>query len=201
MDKQNSFDFPKIDWWRQNIVYPNDSKRFLKEHLYEYYLEKYMICRMFMPKAIAEVGVRWGYSAFSFLCASPQAAYTGFDMINGGYGGVAIDTFGHVSKLLNDNFPDAKVVLHHADTRQIQSINGPYDFIHIDGNHSTQACYHDIQMAIEACENGGIILIDDYVLHMSVKNAVDSFIKKRAEQIDRYFRLPSLTGEFVLIKG
>jgi len=195
------FDFPKIEWWRQNVVNKTDSKRFLKEHLYEYYLQKYMICRMFMPEKIAEIGVRWGYSAFSFLMASPQAAYTGFDMISGGYGGAAIDTFGYVGRLLNDNFPDVKVILRHADTRQLQSLDGPYDFIHIDGNHSQQACYHDIGMGMEACETGGIILIDDYVSHLTVKNAVDSFVKENAEQIECYFRMPSLTGEFILMKG
>ncbi|GAH62544.1 unnamed protein product, partial [marine sediment metagenome] len=161
MDRQ--FDFPTIEWWRKNIVYPNDSKRFLKEHLYEYYLGKYMICRMFGPGAIAEIGVRWGYSAFSFLRAAPQAAYTGFDMISGGYGGATISTFGHVGQLLRDNFPQAKVTLRHADTRQLQSLGGPYDFIHIDGNHSEGACHHDIEMATEACRVGGMVLIDDYV--------------------------------------
>ena len=198
MDRQ--FDFPRIEWWRKNVLIANDSKRFFKEHYYEYYLGKYMICRMFGPRAIAEIGVRWGYSAFSFLQAAPQASYAGYDLLNGGYGGANIDTYSQVTGMLSRHFPQASIKLSHSDTRRMESLGGPYDFVHIDGNHREEACYHDIEMALEACQAGGVVLIDDYVKVDGVKRAVDNFVKKNAGKIDRYFRQPSLTGEFILIK-
>ncbi len=195
-----SFDFPKIEWWRKNVVLPDDSRRFFKEHYYEYYLQKYVICRMFEPRAMAEIGVRWGYSAFSFLRAAPQASYTGFDIVNGGYGGAKMDTYSYVLGMLGDNFPDAKIDLRHINTSQVESLGGPYDFVHIDGDHKEAACYHDMKMALEACRAGGTILVDDYIKVDGVRRAVDSFVKENAGQIERYFRMPSLTGEFILIK-
>jgi len=156
---------------------------------------------MFMPKAIAEIGVRWGYSAFSLLKASPQASYTGFDIVNGGHGGAGTDTYSCVLSLLGDNFPEAEITLKHIDTQQVETLGGPYDFIHIDGNHSEKACEHDIEIGMEACRPGGTILIDDYVKIDSVKRAVDKFVKNNGGKIERYFRISSLTGEFILIKG
>jgi len=199
MDRQ--FDFPKIEWWRENVLIENDSKRFFKQHYYEYYLGKYMVCRMFGPQAIAEVGVRWGYSAFSFLQAAPQASYTGYDLLKGGYGGAKVDTYDWVYEMLSRHFPQAKrISLRHRDTRQLETLGGPYDFVHIDGNHREEACYHDIDMAMTACRAGGVVLVDDYVKVDGVKRAVDSYVKKNAGQIGRYFRMPSLTGEFILVR-
>ena len=192
-------DFPGIEWWRQNIVFADDSKRFFKRHFYDYYFEKYMICRHFAPAEIAEIGVRWGYSAFSFLCAAPEAAYTGFDIVTGEFGGAKTDTFAYVNLMLKQNFPDARIELRHCDTRQLKELGGYFDFIHVDGNHRENHCLHDIEMAMTACRPGGCVLIDDYTAIAGVKRAVDGYVKKNAGVIKRYHVMPSLTGEFIMV--
>lgn len=194
------FDFPTIEWWQDNVVYPSEKNQYFKRHFYEYYLQKYMIARIFQPETIAEIGVRYGYSAFSFLQASPEASYVGYDILQGSHGGVKGDTFEYARPMLNKYFPHAIIMLLHADTRERDSLDGKFDFIHIDGDHSEKGCHHDIEMALEACNAGGAVLIDDYDYIAGVKRAVDNFIKNNDNKIEIHFRMPSLRGEFVLIK-
>lgn len=195
------FDFPTIEWWRENVVYPSDQEQYFKRHFYEYYLQKYMIALMFQPKTIAEIGVRYGYSAFSFLQASPEASYIGYDISEGSHGGVKGDTFEYAWPMLNKSFPDAIIMLLHTDTRKLDSLDGKFDFIHIDGDHSEKGCENDLELALKACYAGGAILVDDYDYIDGVKRAVDNFVEKNDNKIERYFRMPSLRGEFILIKG
>ena len=191
--------FPAIELWRTGVVLAGD-KRFCKEHLYNYYFGKFLIANAFGPKAIAEIGVRWGYSAFSFLCASPAASYTGFDMIGGGHGGAKENTFARVNLMLKEHFPDAKVTLEHCDTRRAAELGGPYDFVHVDGNHTQDACRHDIELAMAALGPGGVILIDDYTAIEGVKKAADGYVKDNQGLIERRHIVPSLTGELIIIK-
>jgi len=196
----SGFDFPKIEWWRENVLMETDSKRFFKRHYYEYYLQKYIMARMAGPTAICEIGVRWGYSAYSFLLAAPQASYLGLDIENGGCGGAKLNTFPYVGKLLGDNFPKARVDLRHINTSQIRSLSGYYDFVHVDGDHHEQNCYHDMEMALDACISGGVVLVDDYISIDGVKRAVNNFVRDNEKEIERWFLVPSLTGEFVMVK-
>lgn len=190
-------DFVTIEKWRQDVLAPGDEK-FGRPDFYEYYREKFRICLLYEPKSIAEIGVRWGYSAFAFLCASPAASYIGYDLIGGGHGGVKVDTFGRVEKLLSDHFPDSGIILVHADTRTLDSLGGPYDFIHVDGNHSALAAIHDMEIAIKSLVPGGVMLIDDYEYIAGVKVAADRFILNNRQLIEQFYTVPSLRGEMII---
>ena len=190
-------DFPSIEMWRSIVLAPGEDK-FGRRDFYEYYREKFRICKLFGPASIAEIGVRWGYSAFAFLCAEPSASYTGWDLIGGGHGGVAADTFGRVAELLKSNFPDAGIELIHADTRQLESLGGPYDFIHVDGNHSSVAAIGDMELAFKSLSPGGVMLVDDYEYIAGVKIAADRFILNNREKIEQFYTVESLRGEMVI---
>ena len=189
------------------MLYANDEKRYFKDHYYSYYLGKYMIASLFKPAAIAEIGVRWGYSAFAFLCASPGASYTGFDIPEGGSGGVKQNTFPRVRQILISNFAKATVKLVRADTRRMTSLSEDdeyrtfFDFVHIDGDHHEEAAYHDMQIGFERLIPGGTMLIDDNVSIAGVTRACLRFLKDRHKEVERAIRLPSLTGELIIIKN
>lgn len=194
------FNFPSIDFWRENVLIATEQKRFFKNHYYEYYLQKYIIASLYRPRKIAEIGVRWGYSAFSFLCASPQAIYSGFDIPDGKHGGAGVDTYMYVDKMLKKHFPTAEIILNYQDTQKLKEMPGKYDFIHVDGCHEENATFHDLEISWKALAPGGVLLLDDDTKLPSVRKAAQSFIKQKYSLFEYYYRMPSLTGEVIIRK-
>ena len=66
---KSSFDF-------RNFANPSDPLSGLFEEWIPYYRLKFCIAKVLQPKSILEVGVRYGYSARSFLEASPSASFS-----------------------------------------------------------------------------------------------------------------------------
>jgi len=190
-------EFISIEKWRSEVLAPGEEK-FGRQDFWEYYREKFRICRLYGPASICEIGVRYGYSAYAFLLANPEASYTGYDLIGGGHGGVKVDTFGRVAELLGGKFPDSKIELIHADTRMLDSLGGPFDFIHVDGNHSIMAVIHDLKTAFESLKPSGVILVDDYEYISGVRVATDRFILDYRPRIEQFYTVKSLRGEMVI---
>ncbi len=180
---------------------PGDLPQYFRQDFYDYYRVKFEIALQASPMSICEIGVRYGYSAHAFLSASPNAKFVGYDILAGTHGGVPEDTFEYVYPMLQEHFPDAKVTLCHKDTRALDTLGGPYDFIHIDGNHTEAACRHDILLALKACCKGGTILVDDYNYIAGVTRAADSVWKDMRRCIQSRQVHSSLRGELILVKG
>lgn len=194
-------EFPVFEQWLQIVPRPEDSAQYRRRDFYDYYKGKFDIALSARPQAICEIGVRWGYSAFSFLSASPAAAYTGLDILEGTHGGIkGTDTFAYVRDFLEGHFPRARIVLRHEDTRKLHDLGGPYDFVHVDGDHNEEAAGHDIWMALQACRPGGMVLVDDYTYIAGVKRAADYILAGAPEYIERHEVRNSLRGELILIK-
>jgi hypothetical protein len=171
------------------------------DNILAYYGVKFDICLKISPKRIAEIGVRYGYSAYAFLSASPKAFYDGYDDQSGKDGGVKGDTFFYVKEMLGSYVPKSQVELYKCDTQSLSSlIRTDYDFIHIDGNHSYKGAYHDITISMLSCISGGYILVDDYTHIKSVRQAVDDFVKSNQKRIDSTKFIPSYRGEFLIKK-
>jgi hypothetical protein len=66
---------------------PNDELSHLFPEWVDYYKLKYSIAQAIQPKSILEIGVRYGYSARSFLEACPMAHYLGIDNDSDSFGG------------------------------------------------------------------------------------------------------------------
>jgi predicted O-methyltransferase YrrM len=193
--------FPDIIEWQNTVMRQGDDEQYKRSDFYEYYKIKYEICKKANPLSICEIGVRWGYSAYSFLSAAPSAFYCGLDIIEGTHGGAkGIDTFEYVYKLLGENFPAAAIVLKHCNSQKITTLGGPWDFIHIDGDHSVEGCRHDLGLAMSSCRAGGTILVDDYNYIKGVTVACDEFAEKNADEFVSIESRHSLRGEMILKK-
>jgi predicted O-methyltransferase YrrM len=195
--------FPIMADWQAAVLKEGDLPQYRRADFYEYYKTKFEICREIRPQRICEIGVRYGYSAFSFLLAAPRASYIGYDIIAGTHGGArGIDTFDYAGYMLGRHFPIAQISLVHADTRLLDKLAcGPFDFIHIDGDHSVEGCRHDLDLALSACRPGGTILVDDYNYIAGVTAAADKFYETNRNYFSSRQSRRSLRGELILMKG
>lgn len=182
--------FPDFEVWKSTVVNPVEEKFMGKQAKYQYYVEKFELAGKIMVESptIGEVGVRYGYSAASFLFAHPTATYFGWDCINAGHGGIkgGVDTFVYVKEMLSRNFPDVVFTLTHEDSTRMNSFGDvKFDIFHVDGNHKCEPCLHDMRMAFAAMNPGGMMIVDDYTYIGSVKKAVDMFIEENRKIIGK----------------
>jgi len=194
--------FPELREWVTKVVHPQDGGKFRTRAFHSYYRQKYLIAALFSPATIAEIGVRWGYSAWSFLRACPRAEYTGFDFQRGTHGGVkGVNTFDWCTEILGRDYPAADVELCLADTQTLTSLGGPYDLIHVDGDHNERGCRHDLELAWGATAPGGVILVDDYDYIPGVRGAVKDFCRGLSRNEAGQMAVPSLRGDYLIRKG
>ena len=191
--------FPSFEDWKQTVLNPADTKwwRFDTPEWYAYYKDKYRICRSFQPERILEIGVRFGYSAYSFLTAAPGATLLGVDGSDPKFGGWDEPTMPWASSNLQTAFPNRfSYVI--ADTQAPdfdKSLLIPhFDFIHIDACHTLEGCTNDLETCLPKASR--VILVDDYMECPGVQIAVDQFCQKH-----ELFLLTgqSLRGEAVIL--
>jgi predicted O-methyltransferase YrrM len=128
----------------------------------DYFVDSYMrvkngIASYFQPQSICEIGVSSGISALAFLNACPKARYLGIDnRYEEEMRGVNL-----VSRAVELLQPyNAKVTI--IDSQELNELPEPYyDLIHVDGDHSRLATYHDVVVAWKACSPDGWIVVDD----------------------------------------
>lgn len=161
-------------WWEDEPkIFPTNPK------VQHYYKVKYDVANKIKPKVMAEIGVRAGYSSFSFLSASPTAKMYAIDInksCHGGREGVFIDV---APKILADF--DVEFIT--ANSQKIDDLPYDVDFIHIDGDHTYTGCMHDLEISKNHAE---WILVDDYDLLKGVRKAVDEFVEKHPEYTSEY---------------
>jgi len=186
----------------KNIICPDDptcdENRF---KMYEKYYEvKYMICKLCAPNIIAEIGVRAGYSAWSFLQARPKAKYYGFDANNGMHGGQG----GKDGKFKNwtmNILKEYNVVYQEIDTQKLNilPVQDKIDFFHIDGDHSYNGVMHDLELVSKHLSKNGYMLIDDIDYIKDVKASTSDLVIKHKLDFE-FIYLPSFRGELLLRK-
>lgn len=156
-------------WWKElkDNWHPEDKLSFPDEKREGYYRKKFDVAKAINPKSIFEIGVRAGYSAFSFLSAAPEAEYTGLDLNQGTDGGV-VDYYKHAEKIL-DKF---NATINIGNSQKLKKLDKVYDLIHIDGDHSFYGCLRDIELCVKYGRN---ILVDDYDYIDNVKRACEEF--------------------------
>jgi len=144
----NSFDF-------REYANPNDELSYLFDDWIPYYRMKYAICKVLYPSSILEIGVRYGYSAITFLTAAPNASYVGIDNNTNTYGG-SVGAINWARQLTKGY--DATFII--ADSQKMTSFPGDqYDLIHIDGQQDGDGTFHDLELALPKAR---WVLVDGY---------------------------------------
>ena len=190
-------DAPKDPYWDWTIFCRGDrpftevgAKAYIAEfseiHRMKYELVKSL--PKISPKRIAEIGVREGNGARDMKMAWPEAYYHGFDAENGKYGGGPQVLTAYARTLLERFWPGTSEITAPFDSQQAQELpGGPYDFLHIDGDHSVKGCQHDLDLALKALAKGGMILVDDITHLADVKAGCSSWLFDHAGEVDYSF--------------
>jgi len=187
--------------FKENIMCPTDPTGTPEriEQYKAYYPIKYNICKSHEPKRIAEIGVRAGYSAWTFLQACPDARYIGYDANNGQHGGKGGED-GSFTRWAHTILVGYNYILIHLDTQKVSDLNlRDIDFFHVDGDHTEKGVQHDLHLAFRAVNKGGLILVDDYQYLKSVHTGVNAWLAKEARNI-RFQFMDSLRGEVLIWK-
>ena len=195
-----------------SIYYPKDKVFFgLGSQQFRQYEVKYEICRQVAPKKIAEIGVRAGYSGWTFLQACPDAEYIGFDAVGGDrfeklkhWHGASFDPKTkepdmEYAKWAISLFEPYNAKLICMDTQKVDSLEVEgIDLFHVDGDHSFEGCHRDLDLASRTLSPGGCLLVDDYDYLKTVRRAVDTWIDANKEQIEQTKYFKSFRGEMLV---
>ena len=167
----------------------------------EYYKVKYEICKEQNPKKIIEIGVRAGYSAWTFLQACPTALYLGYDANNGMHGGKGGED-GSFTRWTKKILAGYNFKLFEMDTQKVTTLgyNGEIDLFHVDGDHTIKGVMHDLDLAYEAISETGLILVDDITYLPEVKKGVMLWLEKMNGKVTSEFK-KSLRGEMLIRKA
>jgi len=183
--------YQQTDFDIRNYTNPKDKLSYLFSEWVPYYRMKYAICKEINPHSILEVGVRYGYSAITFLKASENATYLGIDSNSDSFGGDrgAIDW---AKKITSGYSADFMI----ADTQKMQEFPGDYyDLIHIDGQQDGDGTFHDMELALP---KAGWILVDGYF--WSNENMISStyFLRKYNKYFEYATIIPSYAGDLLI---
>ncbi len=194
----------------KDVICPNDTDGYLRllpvrdkrrkddSNYVRLYREKYDIINEQPVTRMLEIGVRAGYSAYTFKSAYPKAFYQGIDADNGTHGGEGRPWTWWAKTVLAKHWPldtwDVVVM----DTQKLSHIPGePYDFIHVDGDHTAAGVYHDLEICWPALSPGGRMLVDDYTHLAKVMEGVDNWL---AEHDVRHEFRQTVRGDVIIYK-
>jgi len=165
----------------------------------EYYKIKYKLCKDQNPKVIVEIGVRAGYSAWTFLQACPNAKYIGLDANNGTHGGQGGQD-GKFIRWAAKILDGYDIELRELDTQKINDLGiSDIDFFHVDGDHTVKGVRYDLDLAFKSISDTGLIVVDDISYIDTVRHGVFTWIDKMANEITSEY-VESLRGEMLIRK-
>src|SRR5262245_11738512 len=125
---------------------------------------------------LLEIGVRTGYMGVTFAkAAQGPARYLGVDPNL--YVRDGLRLAGETFQILRSTLADFEFVLlegYSWDTDIQDSLiySGPFEIIHIDGDHTLPGKLLDLEIARRLLAPGGLVLVDDYEHHSIVSDAV-----------------------------
>lgn len=166
------------EWCGLDIFYPDDSvyEDWKVPRWYEYYRSKWYYAELSKAESVLEIGVRFGYSAYSFMSSSFCKSYTGWDLQEPIDGGVDFSTFEWVREKVFSRFPSIKSTLVCRNSLIGGWGDEKYDLIHIDGDHGFSGALNDCRMAYDCLNIGGLMVVDDATFLPNVAKAVDAFL-------------------------
>ena len=125
---------------------------------------------------LLEIGVRTGYIGAVFAqAATGPAGYVGVDPNQ--YVSNGLDLAAATLRQLRAERPGFTYALWEGyssaeSTQRSLAHSGPYDLIHIDGDHSLPGKVIDLELARRVCAPGGLVLVDDFDHHPPAAEAI-----------------------------
>lgn len=165
----------RLEPWGRALLGPIGESlgdRFEDWHWEEYYPRYVAWSKLVKPRAILEMGVRYGYTALALLAplAEARPLFVGIDNESYVPGSLAV-----ASQLLAIHAPWASVrLLKQSTCQELQEAPGEFDLIHVDGDHSYEGALLDLRLALDRLAPGGVIIVDDW-LDPDVKRACAEF--------------------------
>lgn len=183
--------YNNIDFDFRKYAYQDDGLSHLFPDWVPYYRMKYAICKTINPTSILETGVRYGYSAITFLNACPNARYLGIDNDTNTFGGSS-GAILYAKRILKDYHADILL----ADSQEMEEFPGEHwDLIHIDGQQDGDGTFHDLEMAIRKTS---WILVDGYFWSDENLVATSYFMKKYRDFIEHIEIIPGYAGDLLI---
>lgn len=129
------------------------------------------------PKAYFEIGTREGGSVSLMLDWAPRLqTIVVSDTWGGEYGGTSRGNPDHIVKLLDDRQYTGFFLALTGDSKQtVPTMTAQFDMILVDGDHSANGASTDIKNCWPLLRTGGILVVDDIVLHPYIQGIFDSF--------------------------
>jgi len=183
--------YSKTDFDFRQWANPEDGLSYLFPDWVDYYRLKYSIAKAIAPRSICEIGVRFGYSAITFLSACPHATYLGIDNNSANFGGV-LNAVKWAESILHGY--QYEIVI--ADSQKLSSLpGGPYDLVHVDGQQDGEGTFHDLELALE---KGTWILVDGFFWKELNLQSCSYFMKKYRHLIEYATIIPGYAGELLI---
>lgn len=151
------------------------------------YRTLWKVVSQLQPTTIVEIGCRAGYSSWIMLQMSSRPTIQAYDADIAEHGGF-VGAMSHAKSYL----PADRWSLTKINTRKLTSLPA-CELVYVDGDHSDQGCYDDLQLALTARPKW--IIVDDIAnCWQTVKVACDRFAREN-DLKPRFF--PSATGLYL----
>lgn len=164
-------------WWDDNpkaLAWPPT------RNYYEHYAQWAGLVK---PRRYCEIGVAYGWSVMAVLAGWPKIEE--IHLIDNELYQIDLkESVGKIMAFFNSIKKNGQRPPHitwlKVDTKKLTKIGMPgfFDMVHVDGEHSDGAVYHDLHLALEALTPKGTIIVDDFRL---VGHGIEKFEKDHPE--------------------
>lgn len=123
-------------------------------------------------QSVVEIGVRSGYSMAAMMRGNPQLTYLGIDLdqpVRDFMDGAA-----EHAEALRQKYSRGDSGFLLADSSRLSALPRRFDLAYIDGNHTEEACFHDLELCASYCDR---LLADDYGVIPAVRQAIQRFCR------------------------
>lgn len=103
---------------------------------------------------VLEIGFNTGFSALLMLLSHTTASITCVDI--GAHPYVSL-----CANVLNNDFPGRLEMIIEDSRKVMPKLKGPYDVIHLDGDHSPETVREDFKLALAVSRPGTVWIVDD----------------------------------------
>jgi predicted O-methyltransferase YrrM len=183
----------------KSMLHPNDAYAVSHfDDLAAHVFRKYTIAMAFRPRSIVEFGVRAGYGGWALAKGAADAGIVPTYVVYEG----DLDKNGpsyveHAQKIMKTAAGD--VIVHTLNTRSLLPKDVPQaDLFHVDADHSYDGASHELLVALDRVNAGGVVVADDFDYLLDVKRAVLDALAVNRDWL--MMVAPSWRGEAVMVK-